>query len=146
MCLQGVTGLGQEERPLSKVVPVLVAVLVCDAAVTDPATGKSNLIGIFDRVNVRAFPSQRPMSVYVKLTDAEGSYKIQVRYVQTGSGQELIRAEGEAAFADRLGSLNFLISLPPLPIPSEGRYEFQVFANDIYLGGTFIDAVAEAQP
>lgn len=136
----------QEERPLSKVVPVLVAVLVCDTAATDPSTGKSNLIGIFDRVNVRTFPSQRRMSVYVKLTDAEGSYRIQVRYVQTGSGEELVRAAGETASTDRLGSLTFLISLPPLPIPIEGRYEFQVFANDIYLGGTFIDAVAQAQP
>lgn len=146
MCLWGVRGLTQEERPLSKVVPVLVAVLVCDTAAADQATGKKSLIGIFDRVNVRTFPSQRPMSVYVKLTDAEGSYKIQVRYVQTSSGQELARAEGEKEFANRLGSLDFYILLPPMPIPSEGRYEFQVFANDIYLGGTFIDAVAQTQP
>lgn len=137
--------MDQEERPLSKVVPVLVAVLVCDTALADPTTGKKNLIGIFDRVNVRTFPSQRPMSVYVKLTDAEGSYKIQLRYVQTSSGQELARAEAPAEFASRLGSSDFSISTPPLPIPSEGRYEFQVFANDIYLGGTFIDAVAQAQ-
>ena len=141
----GVRGLTQEERPLSKVVPLLVAVLVCDTAAADPATGKKNLIGIFDRVNVRTFPSQRPMSVYVKLTDAEGSYKIQLRYVQTGSGQEFARAEAPAEFASRLRSLDFVISTPPLPIPSEGRYEFQVFANDVYLGGTFIDAVAQPQ-
>lgn len=135
----------QEERPLSKVVPVLVAVLVCDTAGADPATGKKNLIGVFDRVIARTFPSQRPMSVYVKLTDAEGSYKIQLRYVQTRSSQELARAEAPAESASRLGSLDFVISTPPLPIPSEGRYEFQVFANDIYLGGTFIDAVAQPQ-
>ena len=135
----------QEERPLSKVIPVLVAVLVCDTAVAEPATGKKSLIGIFDQVIARTFPSQRPMSVYVKLTDAEGSYKIQLRYVQTGSGQELARAEAPAESTSRLGSLDFVISTPPLPIPSEGRYEFQVFANDIYLGGTFVDAVTQPQ-
>lgn len=135
----------QEERPLSKVVPVLVAVLVCDTAVADPATGKKSLIGIFDQVIVRAFPSQRPMSVYVKLTDAEGYYKIQLRYVQTGSGQELALAEAPAESTNRLRSLDFVIPTPSLLIPSEGRYEFQVFANDIYLGGTFIDAVAQPQ-
>ncbi len=85
------------------------------------------------------------MSVYVKLTDAEGSYKIRLRYVQTGSGQELAWVEAPAESPSRLGSLDFVISTPPLLIPSEGRYEFQVFANDIYLGGTFIDAVAQPQ-
>ena len=135
----------QEERPLSKVVPVLVAVLVCDAAVADPTTGKKTLIGIFDRVNIRSFPTQQPMSLYVKLTDAEGLYKVEARYVQTNSGQELARAEGQAQFASRLGSLDFSISLPPLPIPSEGRYEFQIWANDVYLGGTFIDAAPRSQ-
>lgn len=137
--------MAQEERPLGKVVPVLVAVLVCDTAVAEPATGKKSLIGIFDRVIARTFPSQRPMSVYVKLTDAEGSYKIQLRYVQTGSGQELARAETPAESASRLGSLEFVFSTPPLLIPAEGRYEFQVFANDIYLGSTFVDAVAQPQ-
>ena len=135
----------QEERPLSKVVPVLVAVLVCDTAAADPATGKKNLIGIFDRVNARIFPTQRPMSVYMKLTDAEGFYRIQVRYVQTSSGEELARAEGEAEFASRLGSFDFFISLPPVEIPSNGRYEFQIWANDVYLGGTFIDAARVPQ-
>ncbi len=135
----------QEERSLSKVIPVLVAVLVCDTAVADPTTGKKNLIGIFDRINVRTFPTQRPMSLYVKLTDAEGPYKVEVRYVQTNSGQELARAEGEAQFASRLGSLDFSIPLPPLPIPSEGRYEFQIWANNVYLGGTFIDAAPTTQ-
>ena len=135
----------QEERSFSKVIPVLVAVLVCDTAVADPTTGKKNLIGIFDRINVRTFPTQRPMSLYVKLTDAEGPYKVEVRYVQTNSGQELARAEGEAQFASRLGSLDFSIPLPPLPIPSEGRYEFQIWANNVYLGGTFIDAAPTTQ-
>ena len=135
----------QEERSLSKVIPVLVAVLVCDTAVADPTTGKKNLIGIFDRINVRTFPTQQPMSLYVKLTDAEGPYKVEVRYVQTNSGQELARAEGEAQFASRLGSLDFSIPLPPLPIPSEGRYEFQIWANNVYLGGTFIDAAPTTQ-
>ncbi len=135
----------KDDRPLSKVVPVLVAALVCDAAVADPTTGKKNLVGIFDRVNVRTFPTQQPMSLYVKLTDAEGFYNVQVRYVQSNSGQELAKAEGQAQFASRLGSFDFLISLPSVPVPSEGRYEFQIWANDVYLGGTFIDAAPSTQ-
>jgi hypothetical protein len=137
--------LAQEERPLSKVVPVLVAALACDGAIADPATGKKTLVGIFDRVNVQAFPTQLRMAIYLKLTDAEGPYKIDVRYVQTNSGRELGRAEGRMEFASRLGSFDLSIPFPPIEIPSEGRYEFQVWANDVYLGGTFIDAVPMAQ-
>jgi len=137
--------LTQEERSLSKVVPVLVAALVCDTAAADPATGKKSLIGIFDKIITRTFPCQRPMTVYAKLTDAEGSYNIQVRYVQTDSNQELARAEAPAESVNRLGSLDFVISTPPLPIPSEGRYEFQIFSNDIYLGRTFVDAVTQTE-
>jgi len=35
-----------EERPLSKLVPVLLAIITCDTAVVDPGTGKKSLIGI----------------------------------------------------------------------------------------------------
>ena len=130
-----------KDRPLSKVVPVLVATLVCDVAVADPSTGKKNLIGIFDRVNAGKFPTQRPISLYIKLTDAEGHYKIEVKYVQVSSRKVLAGAEGELQSGSRLQSSDLYISFPPLLIPEEGRYEFQVWANSVYLGGTFIDAV-----
>ena len=133
--------MAQEEQPLSQVIPVLVAVLVCDAAVADPSSGKKNLIGIFDRVYVAKFPTNRAMSIYMKLTDAEGSYKIEVRYVQVSSGKVLAKAEGDVQVKSRLESSDFSLSFPPMPIPIEGRYEFQIWANSIFLGGTFIDTV-----
>ena len=136
----------QESRPLSQVVPVLVAALVCDAAVADPSTGKKTLVGIFDRVNVGQFPTQRPMSLYLKVTDAEGYYDIEVRYVQVGLGQVLAEAKGEIHSNNRLISLDLNIEFPPLPIPDKGRYEFQIWANSMFLGATFIDAVPRTQP
>ena len=135
----------QGEPAPSSVVPVLVAVLVCDAAVADRSTGKKNLIGIFDRINVGKFPTKRPISVYMKLADAEGTYQIEVRYVETNTGGVLAQAEGPAQIRDRLTSIDLYMDFPPLPIPREGRYEFQVWANGVYLGGTFIDAVQRAQ-
>ena len=74
-----------ESQPLSKVVPLLVATLVCDVAVADPSTGKKNLIGIFDRVYVGRFPTQRSVSLYFKIADAEGHYNFDVRYVQAST-------------------------------------------------------------
>lgn len=135
----------QESRALSQVVPVLVAALVCDMAGADPSTRKKNLIGIFDRVNVGKFPTSRPMSLYVKVTDAEGNYDTEVRYVQVDSGKVLAQAQGKLHSADRLASVELIIQFPPLPIPAEGRYEFQVWTNSVFLGATFIDAVPRRQ-
>jgi len=81
----------------------------------------------------------------MKLTDAEGYYKTQVRYVQVSSGKVLAEAEGELNARDRLASTDIYIEFPPLPIPKEGRYEFQAWANSVFLGSTFIDAVPRRQ-
>lgn len=127
--------------PLSQVIPVLVAALVCDVAVKEPATGKSNLIGIFDKVFVLQFPAARPMTVYLKLTDAEGRYEIAVRYVHLESGTAYVEARGEMLVDNRLASMDAHFDFGTLPLPQRGRYEFQVLVNGVYVGSTFIDAI-----
>lgn len=131
----------QEEKKLSNVIPVLIAALVCDVATTDPSTRKKSLIGIFDRITVGKFPTTRPVSVYTKMTDAEGEYKLEMRYIQTDTGKQLAGADGELRSKDRLASIDMVIHFPPLPFPKPGRYEFQIWANNIFLGSTFIDAI-----
>lgn len=135
----------ESNQPLSQVVPLLVAALICDVAVADPSTGKKNLIGIFDRIHVGTFPTRRPMTLYLKVADAEGRYEVEVRYVQRSTDNVLAQAKGALVARDRLASTDLHIAFPPLPIPEEGRYEFQVWANSMFLGVTFIDAVARAK-
>lgn len=132
--------MAEQEHSPSRVVPLLVAVLVCDVAVADRVTGKKNLIGIFDRLHVSEFPTRRPVSLYFKLVDAEGYYRIEVRYEQTATGKELARAEGELTSSNRLVSADLYIDFPPLPFPTEGTYEFQIWANEMFLGSTSIVA------
>ncbi len=117
-----------------------LSVLVCDVAVADPSTGKKYILGVFDRINAGRFPTQRPLLVYVKLADAEGNYNIEMRFVRRDSGEILMIAQGCGQITDRLLASDFHLEFPPLPIPEPGRYEFQVWANDVYLGCTFIDA------
>jgi hypothetical protein len=131
----------ENQRTPSQVVPVLVAALICDTAAQDPSTRKKSLIGIFDRLFVAKYPVQRPMAFYVKVTDAVGWYRISMKFVQTDSGQTLAEINAEVEFADRLGSQDFIVQPPPLPIPAPGRYEFQVWFNDVFLGAAFLDAV-----
>ena len=98
----------------SKVVPVLVAALLCDSAVADPTTGKKTLIGIFDRVWAAQFPTARPLTFYGKITDAEGQYTFTVRIVLANKNKLLGEAKGEMGVPDRLQAFDFLIQLPPV--------------------------------
>jgi hypothetical protein len=76
----------------------------------------------------------------MKITDAEGHYEIEVKYVQIKSMSVIAGIKANFNFEDRLKSSDLHIQLTPLPIPEEGRYEFQVWANSIFLGSAFIDA------
>ena len=109
--------MAKGKRTLSQVVPVLVAALVCDVAIEDPSTGKKNLIGIFNRIHVTNFPTAREVFVYLKVTDAQGDYDTEVRYVQVNSGKLLAGANGELHATDRLASIDTAVRFPPLPIP-----------------------------
>lgn len=134
------------QRPLSQRVPLLIATLVCDTGATDPATNKKTLIGIFNSISASTFPSVRPVSLYFKVTDAEGYYKFEIRYIKQSTNETLAYARGELVAEDPLKSTDILIEMPRLPIPGEGRYEFQIWANDTFLGSTSIDAVQIAIP
>lgn len=133
-----------EPKHLNQAKPVLIAALVCDVAVKDPTTGKISLIGIFDKIHVKQFPAKRPVSLYAKLTEAEGSYQFQAKYVYSNTGETLAEAKGEFTAKDKLGTVELQLQYPPLPIPGEGRYDFQIWVNGQFLGQTFIDAAAMA--
>ena len=137
---------GDPRKQLSQVVPLLVAALVCDVAVEDPTTGKPNLIGIFDNVNVVRFPTQRPLYLFVKLADAEGYYDLSVKYVRVSTGEMLAEAQGSLQAADRLSPSSMLIQFPPLAIPDAGIYEFQVWANSAFLGAATLTARTRQAP
>ena len=123
------------------VIPHLVAALVCEAAVTDPITHKKTLIGIFDRIFTPGVPFQRPVSLYLKLSDGLGNYKLFVEFVRTKTDTRLGEINGKFEMASRLESVDFLIETPPLPIPDFGRYDFRVFTNGELLGGAFLDVL-----
>ncbi len=133
-----------QEENLSRVVPYLLAILVCDSATIDRNSGKKTLVGIFDRVIAGKFSTSRWCSVYFKLSDAQGNYRFKVQYAQVETGNILAEAETKEALTikNRLDTFDSLISFPrALPIPQAGQYEFRLYANDIFLGRIAINAM-----
>jgi hypothetical protein len=133
-----------EEEYLSKVVPYLLAILVCDSGTIDLNSGKKTLVGIFDRIIAGKFPTSRWLSVYFKLSDAEGKYRFRVQYAQVKTDEILAEAETQDAktIKSRLDIFDSLISFPvALQIPEAGQYEFRLYVNSMFLGRIAINAV-----
>ena len=68
---------------------------------------------------------------------------MEVRFVHLNTGNVEAKAGGRLEHSDRLASAELLITFPPLQFSKEGRYEFQVWANSMFLGSTTIDAVQQ---
>ena len=128
-----------EKAPLSNAVPLLMAALICDNAVTDPGTGKKSLLGVYSEVHIAQLPATIHASLYFKLTEAEGRYEAQIRYIQVATGETIAVIDGELIAENRLMSGDFVIESLPLPIPTQGRYELQIWMNLMFIGSMFFD-------
>jgi hypothetical protein len=117
-------------------IPSVLAIVLCDRIIIEQGTGKKTLIGIFNNLNAASFPTVQPVGFYASLTDLEGHYRFDIRVVRlAGDGEELMGgAEAEFTAHDRLAILEMAVNLPPVPFTAPGRYEFQLFADGVYIG------------
>ncbi len=123
-------------------IPSVAAMLVCDQVITGQGTNKKSLIGIFQRVQSPAFPVVIPrFGIYVKLLDVVGTIDFKMRVVKLDD--ESLLAEMEAPIKDQDPSqpTELAISLQNFQFPQPGIYEFQLYANDVYLHRATIDLV-----
>lgn len=116
-------------------VPVVLAMIVCDAIHQDPSTKKCTLLGTFSTISGRRFPVVHPqLAVHVALTEGRGQVRIRLTLVGSDEHQKpLFSGEGTIEFRDPrvVAELNFRLVNVTFPRPDE--YRFQVFANDTLL-------------
>jgi hypothetical protein len=119
-----------KKRPKPKPPPVCKAILLCDAVLADPFTGKGSVVGIFERFNVLSFPGHTTtFFVYVQMTNGIGRYHITVE-IRDDDDQIIARAGvAEMEFEDRAKKGILLIPVPPVPLLRAGAYDFIVFAD-----------------
>ena len=116
-------------------VPSVLAILTCDQVIVDAASQKKTLVGVFDAVWAARFPAIQGFGFYARLTDLEGKYKFVIRVIQLDGEKPIgVLESHEISSTDRLGIIEMALNFPPVPFPSPGHYEFQLFANDVYLG------------
>lgn len=121
-------------------VPSVLAMLLCDTVITEANTNKKTLVGVFDRWNLPQLPVNVVFWLYSRLADAEGEYTFKVKIVHL-EDERLLAEMGThpVQISDRLGAFEVALPFPPIPLEKSGRYEIQLFANEVFIGRTPMD-------
>ena len=117
--------------------PKINAMLICDYVITEQGTKKKSLIGVFENINARKFPCMHhALSVYVKLTEAQGDYQFRLEMVDLKT--DTMAGKGQLPNAvhidNPLATHEIVFNLKGLKFQHPGDYEFRMFANDHIFG------------
>jgi len=118
-------------------IPKTNAMLICDQVITDKSTNKKSLIGIFENISAASFPCiHHLLSVYVKLTEAHGTYRFSLELVDLK--RDTVTARGEIPHditIDNPRTVHELVfNLRNLKFLDPGDYEFRIFASGKIFG------------
>lgn len=115
--------------------------LLADAATID-ASGKINILGIFDRISVGSFPARHPRLCLVLRFQAgiqeSGAHVVEITFRRPG-GEELVRLDGEMRIAPGpegiAGAVRVphILNLDGLVLPEPGLYGFDVRVDGAHL-------------
>jgi hypothetical protein len=128
-------------------IPSVVAMLVCDQVIAEQGTNKKSLIGVFEVFNSFEFPAVIPrIAIYVKLADAFGKYHFKLRLVKLKDESLVAEIGIDADVKDSAHYSELMLNMGNLPFPEPGKYEFQLYAGDIYLHRVTMQAVSAPLP
>lgn len=116
-------------------IPTLLALLTCESVIVDAETQKKTLVGLFDRIQSTKVPVQLAgLGLYAKLVEGSGHYTFKIRMVSLHDESQILEIAAPADWAVAEAPLEFVMNFRGVPVPVFGDYEFQLFADDIYLG------------
>lgn len=99
-----------------------------------------SLIGVFENLNSPVFPVATRLAVYAKLLDADGSYDFLIRLVSLKDEKKIADVQGKNVVLNSSTSSELVLNISGLVLPEPGKYEFQLYANDVYLHRATINA------
>ena len=116
--------------------PILKAMLLCDSTLVEEGTHKRSLIGIFDRLKSREFPSVHPaMSVYVQFHELQGVFDFTLELVDLENEKTINRAVvKQFAVRDRASDCELVFNLLSVRFDHPGDYEFRLYVGDLIFG------------
>jgi Family of unknown function (DUF6941) len=122
-------------------VPTVLALLLCDQVIIDAQTQKKSLIGVFDNINWFGNPAPTTLAVYAKLKDACGTYNFNIRVVSLKDESVVTNIEIKGvSITNPLQSVELAFNMVGLRFHEPGKYEFQLYGNDVYLSRVTMEA------
>jgi hypothetical protein len=123
-------------------IPTLLAFIACDTVIHDAGTQKKTLVGIFDQIASPQAPfAIHTIGLYAKMVEGEGPYDIRVRMVNLKDESPVMQIEAKAQWANPDSPMDLGFNFAGIPIADFGTYEFQLFANEVFIGRTVIKAI-----
>jgi hypothetical protein len=122
-------------------VPSVLAMLICDQIIVDQMSQKKSIIGVFDKVHSPNFPAGVNCAVYAKLADAEGAYAFKLIIVNLKDERLIGEIQAKGQVNSALESTELAVQFMGIQLPEEGKYEVQLWANDVYLSRITLSAV-----
>lgn len=134
--------------------PILQALVLADQVYVDARSGKKIVAGTFNRLWGRSFPTSfgRPTHAFICLTDVRGTLNLTLRYKGLANNNTLLELQGlKVESSDPLSSVEMIVEVPPLPMPAEGIYAFELYSGESLLGSlrvlaSLIPSGANPQP
>jgi hypothetical protein len=120
---------------------ILQAVVLADHVYRDARTGKHVVAGTFHQIDVDAVPATfaGPAALFLAVRDVTGP--VELRLVDD-TGEVLLGPRSIKLSGDDGLPVEFVVQLPPLPLPRAGRYAMQVAAEGTVLGEAPVEVVA----
>jgi hypothetical protein len=116
--------------------PILKAMLICDHTIVEEGTHKRTLIGLFDRIKAKSFPTAHPaMSVYVQFREIEGVFDFMLALFDLATEQTVNQAIiRQFRVEERSRDCELVFNLISVKFDRPGDYEFRIFVNDTVFG------------
>src|SRR5690606_21642386 len=126
------------------------ALVIADRVYVDESTQKKVIAGTFDTMWSPAFPAVfgQVSYAYVCLVDCWGPTEIELRYVDRSDEDQksLLDAKVTVNLQNKNQSVEMIVQLPPLPMPHEGEYAFELVFEGSAIGSKRMYARQTASP
>jgi hypothetical protein len=118
--------------------PIVTAMLLCDTSIHEAVTNKITLVGLFGRWFTQTFPAELPaFRVYARIADMDGDYVFRLDVVELSNDSRIATITAPSMTSrNPLDYFDLTMIFPGIRFERAGRYEFQLYANDEYIGRT----------
>lgn len=117
--------------------PKLQALVLADHVYIDAQSGKKIIAGTFNTLRAKKIPSifGQATQAFVSVTNIHGAIEFVLRYVDLEDNSVLFESQPIKVDCDNpLSTVDFVVPLPPLPMPHEGVFAFEVYSGAHLLG------------